>query len=118
MNKALGESFASFTESLLVLFEKCGFTLSVTSNTATTHDQVNFKDWINNNWKTILKSLKLILPVDIDESITQFILKTFQNMINLCGSLGMNQARDSFVLTLCQGCLPSGNIILFFRLIF
>ncbi len=78
---------------------------------ATTHDQTNFKDWINTNWKAIRNCLKLILPIDLDESITQFILKTFQNMINLCGRLGMNQARDVFLETLCQGCLPNGKTL-------
>lgn len=110
----LADSLAAFTESFVVMFEKCEFKLGVPVNVCQTHDQNNYRDWLNFNWKNILKCLKMLLPLDNDESITQNILKTIQNLINITGSLGHNQARDSFIVLLCQGCLPNGNLLIYF----
>jgi len=41
--------------------------------------------------------------------MTQSLLNAFQKMISLTGSLGLTQARDSYIITLCQNCLPYGK---------
>ena len=94
------------TESLIFLSERCDFKLGVNTNVATTHDQKNFIEWLSISWKTILKCLKPLLPKQVDESMTQHVLNTFQKVISLTGSLGLTQARDSYIITLCQNCLP------------
>src|SRR3712207_7335935 len=40
---------------------------------------------------------------------SQNVLNTFQKLINLFGSLSFPQARDSFIIGICQGCLPNGT---------
>ena len=96
-------------QTLFGLSEKLGINLAIVDNSLSTQEQVRFKEWLNVNWKTLLKGLKSLLAKDADETTTQSILNTFQKAINLFGSLNFPQARDSFLLVLCQACLPSSN---------
>jgi len=94
------------TQTLFVLAEKAGFALGTPQNAASTDEQKNLVEWLSANWKVLLKALKALLAKDTDEVLTQNILNTFQKLINLFGSLNFTQARDSFILALCQACLP------------
>ena len=94
----------------MVLCEKYEVTLGVSNINSTNTEQIKLKEWINMNWKTLSKCLKILLPRDIDESIIQQILNSFQAWINLSGSLNLLHIRDNFLNTLCNACLPNGII--------
>ncbi len=100
------DTIAAVTQTLFVLAEKAGFTLGTPQHAASTDEQKNLVEWVNVNWKVILKALKALLHKDTDEVLTQNILNTFQKLINLLGSLNFTQGRDSFILALCQACVP------------
>ncbi len=107
----LGSCFNMYTQSFLVLCEQYKITLGTKqTNVGNNPDKKNLVEFINTNWKSMIKTLKILLSRDVDESLTQMVLNIYQNMINLTGSLGLNQARDTFLMTLCQACVPNGKI--------
>jgi len=58
-------------------------------------------------WKPILRSLALLLQCCDNENIVQFILKAYMSMTNTCGILDLVEARDTFILSLCNFSLPN-----------
>lgn len=105
----LVDCLSTITESYGVLCESNGIKLgNLFVSTEVTPMQVKIKEWIMKNWKVLLKCFKALFPKEMDEIMTQQILKSFQAWINITGTLQISQARDSILLTLCQGCLPTG----------
>lgn len=99
----------SITESFGLLCEEHKIRLGhVFDSLNPTPDQLKVKEWISANWKMLHKCFKAMIPKDIDEVLTQQILNNLQSWINITASLQLSQARDSMLLTLCQGCLPTG----------
>jgi hypothetical protein len=92
----------------LVLADNYKIVIGASENNLNSTDKKAFQEWISVNWKAMLKTLKLLLSKEIDESLTQNILNNLQNLINLTGSISLPQARDSALMALCQGCLPNG----------
>ena len=111
------DCITTITESFVVLCEKYEIKLGVSNSNLTSVDHIKIKEWINTNWKTLSKCLKILLPRDIDESITQQLLNNFQAWINLSGSLKLLQIRDSFLNFLCNACLPKGMILTYYNIL-
>ena len=107
--KSISECLSTFAETSIFLSEEYEIKLGYLNKNLETDDQKDFYDILHNNWKNVLKILKYLLPKEVDESVTQTILNTLQNLINLTGSLHIPQGRDSIIMTLCNGCLPNGG---------
>ncbi len=58
-------------------------------NNLNTTDQKALQEYLTNNWKNMLKTLKWLIQKDIDESLTQNLLNAYQNLINLSGTMNL-----------------------------
>ena len=61
---------------------------------------------LENSWKPILKSIKIVIAKDVDEVFTQQILNIIQSWINLTGTLMIVKARDSYLRIICNASCP------------
>ena len=60
----------------------------------------------NASWHGLLAALSLLLDAAQDETARELVLKSHQDFASLCGSLGINIARDAFITALCKASLP------------
>jgi len=68
--KSITEFLQASVESLIVVSKELGFKLDSNNSDVTGHEQNNLRDWINGNWKILLKIIKGLLPITLDESVT------------------------------------------------
>ncbi|KAL5256952.1 hypothetical protein ACHWQZ_G012027 [Mnemiopsis leidyi] len=60
----------------------------------------------NASWHGLLAALSLLLDAAQDETARELVLKSHQDFASLCGSLGIDVARDAFITALCKASLP------------
>mmetsp|Transcript_26226 Transcript_26226/g.42473 ORF Transcript_26226/g.42473 Transcript_26226/m.42473 type:complete len:1818 (+) Transcript_26226:92-5545(+) len=65
------------------------------------------KDMLQDCWKPVLRALAQLLKNCNNEKIVQFLLKAYMSMTNTCGILGLVDARDAFIMSLCTFSLPN-----------
>ncbi|GBG33327.1 Brefeldin A-inhibited guanine nucleotide-exchange protein 2 [Hondaea fermentalgiana] len=58
-------------------------------------------------WEPMLRALALLLQSCNNENVVQFILKAYMSMTNTCGIVELVEARNAFILSLCNFSLPN-----------
>ena len=93
------------------------FTLLIENNTLKidcfnenfTEEQILVKDIIAYPVDSIKNSLTVLLTISSDEGISQSIVQIFQSFINIYGSLGLHDTKNSLIKEFVKITYNSGN---------
>lgn len=64
------------------------------------------KQLLNSSWPGLLAALNLLLEASIDDGITESICERLVDLATLSGKSGLQQCKESTVLSLCVATLP------------
>ena len=108
--KLIGEIVSRWADSLGALTEKAGLKLGEMAQFPLNKEQSEVEFMLTMTWKHLLPVISIILSNCWEEGVLQLILNCYQSFINISGTLNTSSAREAFLSSLSQFCLPkSGN---------
>lgn len=114
----IAEITSKLVESLSVLTEKSGIKLGEVTQFPLLPDQIIIEGMLSDCWKPLLPILSIMISNCTDESLLQVMLNSYQSLINISGTLNLSAAREAFLNSLSQFCLPTPNTPLTFKNIY
>ncbi|KAJ1986693.1 Endocytosis and vacuole integrity protein [Coemansia umbellata] len=61
-------------------------------------------------WPVLLSAYAFFLGVRLDDALFDQVINTLQKLVQMCGALGIDEARNAILTLMCRNCLPQTAI--------
>ncbi|KAJ2559107.1 Endocytosis and vacuole integrity protein [Coemansia sp. RSA 1933] len=62
------------------------------------------------SWPMLLSAYSFFLGVRLDDELFNQVIDTMQKLVQVCGALGLTEARNAILTLMCRSCLPQTAI--------
>jgi hypothetical protein len=107
--KIVVEIISHLIDSFIRLMEKQEITLGEFCPFPLKDNQMVCEDILTAVWKPVLPILSMVVSNTWEESMLQVMLNCYQSLINISGTLNHYAAREAFLNSISQFCLPTHN---------